>query len=206
MLKSAGVSLIAMGIQSGSERIRKGIFKRPESNHQIISATKILRKYDIPFVLDLILDNPFDTYKDKEATLKLLLSLSRPFKLSLYSLIYFPGTELTELALKKGLITKDDIEHYRQRILSQFRVTMKYKRDKDDIAWISLLILTGTPLVSKWLIHYFAKNKLLRLYPQPLVMLVHITNGIHWLQKCLHMLFTGQITHSLIQRFIIRQG
>jgi radical SAM superfamily enzyme YgiQ (UPF0313 family) len=204
LLREAGVSLIGMGIQSGSERIRRQIFKRPESDEQIIKATRILRKYRIPLVLDLILDNPFETYHDKENALNLLLRIPRPFKLSLYSLIYFPGTELTNMALKQGIITTDDIEHRRQRILSQFRVTMEYKRDKSDTAWIALLILSGTPLIFKWLTYFLARRKLLRIYPQPLVILVYIINGIHWIQKCFHMLFTGQITPSLIRRFMIR--
>jgi radical SAM superfamily enzyme YgiQ (UPF0313 family) len=205
MLKDAGVSLIGIGIQSGCERVRRHIFKRPETNKQIISAAGILQKYKIPFVLDLILDNPFESREDKDETLNLLLHIPRPFKLSLYSLIYFPGTGLTEMALKQGLITQDDIEDRRQRVLSQFRVTLGYKREKWDTAWIALLLLSETLYVPKQMVSFLSHRRFLRLHPCPLVMLVNIIKGIKWGQKAIHMAVSGQITSSLIKRFMVRR-
>ena len=204
MLKEAGVSLIGMGIQSGCERVRRHIFKRPETNKQIIEAAGILQKHKIPFVLDIILDNPFESRKDKDETLDLLLHIPKPFKLSLYSLIYFPGTGLTEMALKQNLITQDDIEDRRQRVLSQFRVTLGYKREKWDTAWIALLLLSGTQYIPRQMVSFLARIKLLRIYPYPLIMLVEIVKGIQWIQKTVQMAVSGQITLSLIKRFIVR--
>jgi len=204
MLKNAGVSLIGIGIQSGCERVRRHIFKRPESNKQIIGAAAILQKHGIQFVLDLILDNPFETQDDKNETLNLLLHIPRPFKLSLYSLIYFPGTRLTEMALKQGLITQDDIEDRRQRVLSQFRVTIEYKRDKWDTAWISLAYLSGTPLIPRQMVSFLSHRRLLRLHPEPLLLLVKMTQCICWIQKAVMMAVSGQITVSLIKRFMVR--
>ncbi|MBI4777812.1 B12-binding domain-containing radical SAM protein [Candidatus Desantisbacteria bacterium] len=203
-LKDAGVSLIGIGIQSGCERVRKHIFKRPETNKQIIEAAGILQKHKILFVLDLILDNPFENHEDKDETLNLLLNIERPFKLSLYSLIYFPGTGLTKMALKQNLITQDDIEDRRQRVLSQFRVTLEYKRGKWDTAWIALLVLSGTSCIPRQMVSFLARRKLLRLYPEPLVILVNIINGTQWIQKAVRMAVSGQITASLIKRFMVR--
>ncbi len=203
-LKNAGVSLIGIGIQSGCERVRRHIFKRPESNKQIIEAAAILQKHKIRFALDLILDNPFESHEDKEETLNLLLQIPKPFNLSLYSLIYFPKTGLTEMALKQGLITQDDIEDRRQRVLSQFRVTLEYKRDKWDTAWIALAYLSGTPLIPKSLVAFLSHRRLLRIYPQALVMLVQITKVVAWIQKGIIMAVSGQITSSLIKRFMVR--
>ncbi|MFH1096249.1 MAG: radical SAM protein [Candidatus Desantisbacteria bacterium] len=204
MLKDAGVSLIGIGIQSGCERVRRHIFKRPETNKQIIEAATILRKHKIFFALDLILDNPFETQDDKNETLNLLLHIPKPFKLSLYSLIYFPKTGLTEMALKQGLITQNDIEDKRQRVLSQFRVTLEYKRDKWDTAWIALLYLSGTPLIPRQMVSFLSHRRFLRLHPEPLLLLVKITQGICWLQKGIVMAVSGQITSSLIKRFMVR--
>lgn len=204
MLKDAGVSLIGIGIQSGCERVRRHIFKRPETNKQIIEAAGILQKHKVLFVLDLILDNPFESHEDKDETLRLLLNIPRPFKLSLYSLIYFPGTGLTKMALKQGLITRDDIEDRRQRVLSQFRVTLGYKRERWDTAWIALLLLSGTPYIPRQLVSSLAHMHLLRLYPLPLIILVKIIKGIEWIQKSVYMAISGQISLSLIKRFIVR--
>ncbi|MBI4753496.1 B12-binding domain-containing radical SAM protein, partial [Candidatus Desantisbacteria bacterium] len=206
MLKNAGVSLIGIGIQSGCERVRRHVFKRPESNKQIIEAAVILQKHKIRFALDLILDNPFESHEDKEESLNLLLQIPRPFNLSLYSLIYFPKTGLTEMALKQGLITQDDVEDRRQRVLSQFRVTLEYKRDKWDTAWIALLFLSGTPWISKSLVAFLSHRRLLRIYPDALVMFVQITKAVAWVQKGIIMAMSGQINSSLIKRFMVRKG
>ncbi|MFH1859428.1 MAG: radical SAM protein [bacterium] len=205
MLKDAGASLIGIGIQSGCERVRRHIFKRPETNKQIIEAAEILQKHKIPFVLDLIMDNPFESHEDKDETLNLLLQIPRPFKLSLYSLIYFPETGLTKMALKQGLITRDDIEDRRQRVLSQFRVTLGYKREKWDTAWIALLLLSGIPWIPRQMVSFLAHRRLLRMYPFPVITLVKITKGVQWIQKAVWMAVSGQITPSLIKRFIVRK-
>ncbi|MEK7275506.1 MAG: hypothetical protein AAB110_09630, partial [Candidatus Desantisbacteria bacterium] len=133
-----------------------------------------------------------------------LLHIPKPFKLSLYSLIYFPKTGLTEMALKQNLITRDDIEDRRQRVLSQFRVTLGYKREKWDTAWIALLLLSGTQYIPRQMVSFLARIKLLRIYPYPLIMLVEIVKGIQWIQKTVQMAVSGQITLSLIKRFIVR--
>jgi len=64
ILKEAGLAWVTMGLQSGSEKINKGIFKRNVSNKQFLEATCLLKKYNVSGYYDVILDNPFEEEED----------------------------------------------------------------------------------------------------------------------------------------------
>ncbi|NLG16047.1 MAG: B12-binding domain-containing radical SAM protein [Fibrobacter sp.] len=107
LLIGAGLLTVRMGIQSGSERTQKEIFKRHFSRDNIIEAAKTLnsfkRKLRPPFY-DIILDNPWENSDDKRKTLRLLRDLPHPFYLSAFSLTFFPGTRLYQKAREEGII------------------------------------------------------------------------------------------------------
>lgn len=110
-LADAGLGQIKMGIQTGSEKT-KAIYNRRFSNDRVLKATRLIHKYShklkIPPYYDLILDNPWETEDDLLETLNLLLEIPRPYKLNIFSLTFFTGTEVTERALREGLIVRED--------------------------------------------------------------------------------------------------
>ena len=106
LLLDAGAVYLEMGLQTGSDAIRK-MYHRPESNEKMIQAGTLLNKYRkqlVPPDYHIILDNPWETPKDTLETARLLARLPRPFGLALSSLLFFPGTELFYQAQKEGLI------------------------------------------------------------------------------------------------------
>ena len=114
-LVDAGLYSIRMGIQTGSERTKK-IYNRSFSNTQIINAVNIINQYktirDIQY--DIILDNPWETDEDLYETLIFLTKLPTPFRLSIFSLNFYPGTELYEKAKNEGIIKNDFDDIYRK--------------------------------------------------------------------------------------------
>ena len=65
MLRFAGLQRIVVGFQSGSPNVRNNIFKRPETNEQIIQTSKILSKYKIPEIYyDLMICHPWRLLKN----------------------------------------------------------------------------------------------------------------------------------------------
>jgi radical SAM superfamily enzyme YgiQ (UPF0313 family) len=103
-LADAGLYKVVMGIQSGSPRIRKDIFHRSETQQDILEAAKILSQSRVPQVVyDFMLRHPFENEEDMEQTYKLCRSLERPFELQLHGLHFFPGTDITGIAEKKGI-------------------------------------------------------------------------------------------------------
>ncbi|MBX7244608.1 MAG: B12-binding domain-containing radical SAM protein [Candidatus Sumerlaeaceae bacterium] len=69
----AGVGVVAMGLQTGSQRILKDVYKRNAPRDKTINAMKVFQARGIPVVMDLIGSNPFETEEDCLETLELLL-------------------------------------------------------------------------------------------------------------------------------------
>ncbi|MCD6327338.1 radical SAM protein [bacterium] len=115
-LVDAGMHLVEMGIQSGSERTNQ-IYRRNITNDQVLRAARILNKHKdriFPPIYDVILDNPFESRSDVLKTIRLLLELPRPYLIQFFSLTFYPGTELWERATKEGLISDELTSVYRK--------------------------------------------------------------------------------------------
>jgi anaerobic magnesium-protoporphyrin IX monomethyl ester cyclase len=109
LLKKSGCWSIAIGVQSGSERIRKEIFNRHISNKQIIEAVLNIKKAGILVYLDNIFGAPTETEADLEECLKLYRIL-RPHRIQTHRLTYFPGTEIISHGLREKCICAEDVK------------------------------------------------------------------------------------------------
>lgn len=116
-LVDAGMVCIQMGIQTGSLRVCKEIYHRRISNKQVLKAARIINTHNarmLPPFYDFILDNPYETQEDILATLDLILRLPKPYKLQLFSLVLYPGTQLYEKAKTDGYVTDDKDQIYQK--------------------------------------------------------------------------------------------
>jgi radical SAM superfamily enzyme YgiQ (UPF0313 family) len=117
LLVDAGLNHLKMGIETGSKR-GKELYKRKDTNQQVENAAKIINEFKDKIKrpkYDIILDNPWETDEDLIETLMFLSKLPTPYILSIFSLSFYPGTELYMKAIKDGII-KDDIKDvYRKR-------------------------------------------------------------------------------------------
>jgi anaerobic magnesium-protoporphyrin IX monomethyl ester cyclase len=114
LLVDAGLKFVRSGIQSGSNRTKK-MYHRYYSNQRIIAVAREINKFRhtiAPPSYDIILDNPWESENDLTETLMLLSSLPRPYGIELFSLTFYPGTELYDKAKKEGIIKNDIIEIY----------------------------------------------------------------------------------------------
>lgn len=115
-LVDAGLISVRMGIQTGAERTKK-LYKRHHSNQKVEKAVRLINEFKDKIRLpgyDIILDNPWETEDDLIETLMLLTKLPTPYRLLLYSLTFYPGTELYELAKKDGIVKDDLNDVYRK--------------------------------------------------------------------------------------------
>jgi len=115
-LVEAGLISVRVGIQTGAERTKK-LYKRHHSNQRVEKAVRLIHEFkdriELP-AYDIILDNPWETEDDLIETLMFLSKLPTPYRLLLYSLTFYPGTELYELAKKDGIIKDDLNDVYRK--------------------------------------------------------------------------------------------
>jgi radical SAM superfamily enzyme YgiQ (UPF0313 family) len=117
LLVDAGLNYIRIGIQSGSKRGLK-LYNRRHTNQQVEKTVKIIKEFKDKIRMpqyDIILDNPWETDEDLIETLMFLSKLPTPYRLSLFSLSFYPGTELYTKAKKDGIIKDDLKDVYRKR-------------------------------------------------------------------------------------------
>lgn len=115
ILADSGLAGVWLGVQSGSERVRKEAFKRFYTNELILNQSKMFKKYGVSVRYDFILDNPFETFEESLESIYLMLELPQPFSLNLFSLKYFPNTEITSMAKDAGFITDLDLDDNQEK-------------------------------------------------------------------------------------------
>jgi anaerobic magnesium-protoporphyrin IX monomethyl ester cyclase len=69
ILKEAGIGWISLGLQSGSDRICKDVYKRRSLQADFLNAARIIKEYNIAAFYDVILDNPYETEEDQLQTI-----------------------------------------------------------------------------------------------------------------------------------------
>ena len=99
-----------MGIQSGSEHIRKDVFHRYETQQDIIGATRAIRSAGVAWATyDFMLQHPFETTQDLQETYWLVKRLCPPFALQLHGLNFLPGTDIVNLAIEQNYFTQEEL-------------------------------------------------------------------------------------------------
>jgi len=103
LLKQAGLRWVFMGLQTGSDRINREVYGRRMSSEGFLRVANIISELKLSPWYDVILDNPYEKEVDHLQTINTLLRTPRPFQLQLFSLDYFPGTELRRKAMKDNI-------------------------------------------------------------------------------------------------------
>jgi radical SAM superfamily enzyme YgiQ (UPF0313 family) len=106
-LKSAGVITITFAIETGDDFLRNEILKRKISDKEITDAAKLMRKYKIKFFTQNMVGLPGETVEKAFKTVK-LNALCGPSYANASIFQPYPGTELTDYAIKKGYYRKEN--------------------------------------------------------------------------------------------------
>ena len=161
-----GIEFIKIGLQTGSERINKEIFRRPFNKKEYLNKIEMLCKRKVPVILDIISDNPYENRTDKMESIKFLIELSKrlskinaSWKYLSYmdhKLMYYPGTDLYNRAIEDGTISK--------KYIKEVLLSRKTTRTKEDIDTEKIIIvLFRYSLKYKFVLH------LLKLISCPLI-------------------------------------
>ena len=201
-LKSAGLFYVNMGLQTGSERVRRKVLGRPETDLDFREAVTKVHAVNIIPKIDLIFDNPYETQDDKEDAINYFLTLPKPFHFRIMSLCYFPGTKLTERALRDGLITDQDVEGNSTKTFNNMFVNTDQNRPPSELFWILLSPLAGSRLVPRFMVRWIVKNK--KFFTENVKILIPVSHGVHILgmiEKGWNMFLRGQITIALLKNY-----
>jgi radical SAM superfamily enzyme YgiQ (UPF0313 family) len=105
LLAKAGMYRVIVGLESGSERVRREVFNRyVDDETQIQAAIAINTHGRVNATYLLILGNPYEERQDLLNGMRLLEKLPPPFSLVIYNLVFIPGTKLFERAVRDGII------------------------------------------------------------------------------------------------------
>lgn len=106
LLQSSGCFIAVMGLESGSERLRKNVLRRAMTNHQIETASHLLRERGIKVVTQNMIGLPDETIFDALDTLR-LNRRSRVFATNFWFFQPYPMLELTRYAQERGQLPPD---------------------------------------------------------------------------------------------------
>lgn len=110
-LVKVGLTEVIMGIQSGSEHIRRDVFHRYETQQDIINATRIIRESGVFWgSFDFMLQHPFETIEDLKQSYYLAKQMMGPFELQLHGLNFLPGTDIVPMAIEAGYYTEAEMD------------------------------------------------------------------------------------------------
>ena len=101
-LAAAGCTQIFMGIDSGSDRVRR-LMNRPMSEERILDAARIVKQHGIKLHTTAIFGTPGEEEEEMRQTVDLLDRVA-PDVLSTYLMYPYPGTDIAKKAREDGLI------------------------------------------------------------------------------------------------------
>jgi|GEM_PF-2217412 len=112
LLLKAGLSDVRIGVQSGSDKTLKRFGRKYKAGElpgllKVFENRKTIWKGPddkLRIAVDFICDAPWENAKDREKTLMLANNLLSTYGIFFYTLIYLPGTDIYELALREGWV------------------------------------------------------------------------------------------------------
>ncbi len=201
LLKDAGLDTIMMGIQNVSA-VNERLYNRKVSDEQMIEATRIIHRVGLKPCYQILLDDPHLTSQDKQDLFNLLIRFARPYDLYLFSLSYWPRTDITEKYLADGTITPNDIEGVNDKCLRQFHVDLAWPRPKEDLYWDSLFTLLSKPFIPLSFVVWLSRSPWLKNHPTPLLYMAQVLNLFKLAYLAMRSLLRGELTINTIKRWV----
>lgn len=174
-LKKAGLKVVGFGMQSPSEKVRREVYRRPETDGKLLDALAILHRQKLEGFYDIILDNPFETEEDRSNGLEFLLKVPKPFGLAGFSLKFFPGYRITDDAIRSGLIDRSESASIGEKGYLEFYYDWYAPKRKRDVFWNCLYLLASRSVVPRFLVRHVSRMKFFRDNPHYLILLAKIS-------------------------------
>lgn len=106
--KDANLKFFRIGLESGSEKIRKEVLNRPRYyNKDLIEFCALCREYDIKYTINLLIGLPGETVADFQDTVEITRQCRPTFGVSVNIFFPYPGTRLFTLCQEKQLLSPE---------------------------------------------------------------------------------------------------
>lgn len=115
MLRRSHVTYLNIGLESGSERIRKELLFRPNyTNKELIQFTQMSKEYGINLYWYVLIGVPGETLADYYETVRVCRE-GQPKQVNLSIFYPYLGTDLCDVALEQGLVTREELNPTAER-------------------------------------------------------------------------------------------
>jgi radical SAM superfamily enzyme YgiQ (UPF0313 family) len=105
ILSQLPISLISMGIQSGSQNTLFKIYHRPTKTDKVAEAIQTISSRRLPAEYHYLVNNPFESDDNRLETLRFAAKHHRgPAKLRIFPLQFYPGSVMYRQAREAGVI------------------------------------------------------------------------------------------------------
>lgn len=160
-LVSVGLCEIICGVQSGSSRIRRDIFRRYETNDEILTSVQKIERSGIFWAsYDFMLEHPFESLEDLKETFHLVSRFRPPFELQLHGLNFLPGTDILSIAIKNGVLTKEELDNIANAPMEdQFAAYWHGENRAETQIWYRLIFLLQFSLLHNWAVKLSGNTK-----------------------------------------------
>ncbi|MBF0431552.1 MAG: radical SAM protein [Fibrobacteria bacterium] len=112
----AGLKTTGLGIQTGSDIIRKEIYNRKCPNDKVMAFARELVDKNIEFHYDILCYSPFETLDNLKDTFTFLCTL--PIcELKVFKLAFFPGAPISEMIKKANPVGEKDSVYFFYSVL-----------------------------------------------------------------------------------------
>lgn len=163
-LSKAGCCFMQIGVQSTDERLCSDVLHRRSNNREIGKTINILKKSGIMVQVDHMLGIPGDTLETQEDSV-LFYNKYRPSRISVFWLTYYPNTPIIDTAKQNGLLNERDINTINEGIkLSEKSLHSGGSLKNPKVFYSIAAILNYLPLLPKWLITFFIKSKIYKIF------------------------------------------
>lgn len=179
-MRKSNFTFINIGLESGSERVRREIMRRYYSNQDVIETVQKARQHGLKVHLLNMIGLPGETEEDIKETIR-VNRLCQPDMWASHSIFFpYPGTEIHKLCSDKGFLPKViDQERERSRAVLDLPDLSK-KKIEHYFIWFDYYVYKGYRPVWKLLMRTFiarlhASYSLMRLY--------RMISEMKWLKK-----------------------
>jgi len=179
--RAANITTINIGLESGSERMRK-ILKRPRyTNEELIQFCKDAQNNNIRIIFYVLLGLPGETIDDYYETIK-VVRLAQPHYC--YVSIFFPylGTDLATTAIHMGLIDKEHLSPKAERSSTQLSLPgFSNRRIRFEYIVFFWRAYRGIWPISKVVLNVI--HSFLKAYPKMYSFYLNVRNNFSFIMK-----------------------
>lgn len=176
-MADAGCDSVEMGVQTGSQRLRRDIIHRVTPNDRIISSMLALRKAGIRCTVDVIVGLPTETEDDLYETANLLVA-GKPWHIYAFWLRYYSHTEIAKIAMRLNVLDKSKMDAIQEGKHSRGHLAGGTEREMSAVTRSFHTFILLIPVLPDGLAKWILKNKWVKYVPHinPFV-LVNVTKS-----------------------------